>query len=617
MEYFGDNYYLVDGKFWEAFEFFYKLKLPVYLKNVLSVNGYGCISTFCKITGSCFEAIEETIRSFHQCEQKGTVDTLHLYRDAPALFKIVPGHRELLLEYSVKLASQQNEFNEVLASRLSMEISPQPQLMSASSTVNSREYQNPSSHMRIINQLITTKLEVPKNVHLNIRIVDDNSAKISCFQCEQEVDIKTKILSATNRHWMIGKYIKHIEMHSKLDQPPQGSSQDRSLPEDSDSENEIELSDEMDRRVLELKYRQKTLRSSSNFSMTRSLKRNIKMTTEVAHDVKQRKITRYFSSATTKQSEDVKYSPRDSIQDDNKLFLGLLEKLPLTNMMKTMIRETITNGYKNIITAKSEAKGARYTTESKNIGAYFYLMGGKKDYEELVVNLGLPSLSTILRHIRKSCNKIVEGQLRIGKLLEFLEARNLPKIVFISEDGTKISPRVRYDIASDQIAGLCPRLDSNGIPEIGSFPAKTPELIKNHMEMNPKSTMVYVVLATPMTTKTLSFNLLSFGTNNKFSIDEVLLRWGIMEKEMEKKGITIIGYGADGDSRLIGSMKIRMGLPRTIELFEIPSNWDSWYAAKGQTGVVYVQDSTHIVNKLKNCLLSYTRNLQIGKLIIC
>lgn len=385
----------------------------------------------------------------------------------------------------------------------------------------------------------------------------------------------------------------------------------------------MNLSDELDRRVLELKNRSehiKVSKSSSKPSMTRSMKRNAKMTTETAHDVKQRKITQFFISTTEKprekQPEVVEYIPKAAANDDNKHFLELLEKLPLTFMVKTIIRETVNNGYKNILTGKSEAKGARYTVETKNIGAYLYLMGGKKDYEELVVNLGLPSLSTILRHINKSCNKIVEGEVRIEQLLQFLEARSLPKSVFISEDGTKITTRVKYDIENDQIAGLCPKLNENGIPEIGSYPAETPELIKYHMDNNPKSSIVYVVLATPMAPKTLSFNLLSFGTDNKFTIDEVLLRWAIMEKQMLEKGISIVGYGADGDSRVIGSMKIRMGLPRTISTnpFEIPSNWGNWYAAKGQTGVIYVQDPTHIINKLKNCLLSYTRSLQIGEL---
>lgn len=110
---YSDTYYLVDEKFWETLEAFHKLKLPVYLKNVLSANGYGSLSSFPKITSSSFDAMEVTVRSFYQCGEKGSLDTLHLYRDSPTIFKIVPGHRELVLEQSEKLASHQNEFRQV------------------------------------------------------------------------------------------------------------------------------------------------------------------------------------------------------------------------------------------------------------------------------------------------------------------------------------------------------------------------------------------------------------------------------------------------------------------------------------------------------------------------
>lgn len=253
--------------------------------------------------------------------------------------------------------------------------------------------------------------------------------------------------------------------------------------------------------------------------------------------------------------------------------------------------------------------------DTKQIGAYLYLLGGRKDYEELVVNLGLPSVCTVLRYIRKSCDKVAEGKLRVNELLKFLETRNLPKMVFISEDGTKITTRTRYDIERDQIVGLCPKMNGNGMPEIDSFNATSPDVIQQHLKNNERSSIVYVILATPIAQKTLSFNLLSFGTNNKFSIEEVLLRWAIMERELMKAGITIVGYGADGDTRLIGSMKIRMGLPRSISTLpcEVPSVWKSWYAAQGRVSDIYVQDPTHIINKMKNCLLSSTRALQIGK----
>lgn len=356
------------------------------------------------------------------------------------------------------------------------------------------------------------------------------------------------------------------------------------------------------------------------------MKRNIKMTTEAARDPKQMKITGFFNSKnvntlTSTRKENVHASDkpscssnREEIQNCAEL-LVLIDRLPLTQMVKIIIKETVKNNFKNISRKPNIGKGARYTDEMKNIGAYLYLMGGRKDYEELVVNLGLPSVSTIINHIGKSCEKVLEGQLRVIQLKKFLEKQGLPLFVFISEDGTKLTPRIKYDIARNQVAGLCPSINENGMPEVQSFPATSPEAIKEYIDSRTKSSIVYVILATAVAEKTISFNLLSFGTDNKFSVDQVLLRWAIMEKQLKDHGIVILGYAADGDSRLIAAMKVRMGLPRELNnsLHGIPEEWQHWYAAKSQSSLAYVQDTIHLVNKLKNAVLSYTRALQIGK----
>lgn len=347
------------------------------------------------------------------------------------------------------------------------------------------------------------------------------------------------------------------------------------------------------------------------------------MTTAAAQDPKQRKISDFFRSNVpdprSKSKPSTSPGPSKSFdlaaaQNDLSLLQTVIEKLPLTQMMKQLVKEAVTNNLKNVNKGINAAKGARYMDQTKKIGAYLYLLGGRKDYEELVVNFGLPSVCTIMRYIRTSCDKILEGKLRVQELLHFLEAQCLPKVVFISEDGTKVTQRTRYDIERDQIVGLCPKLNENGMPQINSFGATSPDVIQEYLKNHDKSSIVYVILATPIAQKTLSFNLLSFGTNNKFTIEEVLLRWAIMEQELTEAGITTLGYGADGDTRLIGSMKIRMGLPRSISVLpcEVPVLWKSWYAAQGRVSDIFVQDSTHIINKMKNCLLSSTRALQIG-----
>lgn len=111
---YSDKYYLVDNKFWEALELFCEVQVPVYVKNVLSVNGYGSLPSFTRITDTSFEDMETTIRSFYQQGDKGSADTLNMYHSMPTLFKIVPGHRQLVLEVSEKLSSKKLEFLKVI-----------------------------------------------------------------------------------------------------------------------------------------------------------------------------------------------------------------------------------------------------------------------------------------------------------------------------------------------------------------------------------------------------------------------------------------------------------------------------------------------------------------------
>lgn len=70
-----------------------------------------------------------------------------------------------------------------------------------------------------------------------------------------------------------------------------------------------------------------------------------------------------------------------------------------------------------------------------------FLTCGLKAYEFLRCNMGMPSESSIYKYIEEN-EKFVEGEIRCHELSKFLNERNLKRVVWLSEDATKIIEKV-------------------------------------------------------------------------------------------------------------------------------------------------------------------------------
>ena len=118
------------------------------------------------------------------------------------------------------------------------------------------------------------------------------------------------------------------------------------------------------------------------------------------------------------------------------------------------------------------------------------------------------------------------------------------------------------------------------------------------------------------------FCLACIGTNNSFSATDVMKRWRYIYLECQKWDITLISFGADGDSPLLWAMKISSQLkitdkslynlspsPLTVEL-DLPQKW-TWYWSK-MTSILYIQDYVHVAVKLKSRLLKPSIILPMG-----
>lgn len=95
-----------------------------------------------------------------------------------------------------------------------------------------------------------------------------------------------------------------------------------------------------------------------------------------------------------------------------------------------------------------EKGGYRYDPEIKRYASLFKMLSGALAYETLQKNLSfsLPSLPSVNRYIRSANCHIIDGILRREGLLIYLKERDLPLIVSLSEDATRIEGRVHIQI---------------------------------------------------------------------------------------------------------------------------------------------------------------------------
>lgn len=86
----------------------------------------------------------------------------------------------------------------------------------------------------------------------------------------------------------------------------------------------------------------------------------------------------------------------------------------------------------------------KYPRVTKNIGLFIYLHVGPTMYPFFQKNFFLPSLTLVKNYLKDEFEMIIEGELRVNQLQQWLERHNLPPVVWISEDATRVIPKVRH-----------------------------------------------------------------------------------------------------------------------------------------------------------------------------
>lgn len=243
--------------------------------------------------------------------------------------------------------------------------------------------------------------------------------------------------------------------------------------------------------------------------------------------------------------------------------------------------------------------GYRYDSDLQQFAMLMRMLSGPLAYQTLQANLegALPSLSSTNRYIQASHFHITEGVLRSEELRNYLNERNYPNVVSISEDATRIVGRVQYDSRTNQVVGFTlPTNQKTGMPIPLSFPARNVAEIIQHFASGNVSGFLNVIMAQPVVENAQPFCLLLYGTDSKYTALDVKNRWKYIVDELEKVGVQVLTISSDSDPRYNSAMKdlSNLGMKSKID----------WFACGDSIKLpIFIQDLIHLITKLRNLLL--------------
>lgn len=288
------------------------------------------------------------------------------------------------------------------------------------------------------------------------------------------------------------------------------------------------------------------------------------------------------------------------------------EQKPESIKIKNSITHTLLN--KLICTANQNAlrtkPGYRYSDEIRNFASYVRIISGRLAYQTIQNNLplALPAFSSTNRYITQKHDRVIEGQLRIKELSDYLDQRKLPRIVALSEDATRINGIPQYDSKSNEVLGFVLPLGSNGMPVPHSFPARNfREIYTYFHERTPCAHFVNVIMAQPMA-DVPAICILLFCSNSQYKAEDVAHRWEFISKELKKENIRVLAVSSDSDPKYNSAMRkctqlgSRSNIFKNGEWFKM-SAYEELKDAQPVDQPYYVQDTIHIATKLRNMFL--------------
>ena len=176
---------------------------------------------------------------------------------------------------------------------------------------------------------------------------------------------------------------------------------------------------------------------------------------------------------------------------------------------------------------------------------------------------------------------------------------------------------------SNSCIGFVLPVGSNGVPLTDSLTVTSFKDIENYFAVHMMAKYAYVYMVQPLKEGVPPFCLACIGSDNKFTADDVLQRWQYINSELSLRGVRVINFAADSDSRLLKAMRVTTQLTsshsslslnnKSTSLCTPKDNFsvDKWLCTKLYS-IFCVQDMVHIAVKFKTRLLKPTIMLPMG-----
>jgi hypothetical protein len=247
----------------------------------------------------------------------------------------------------------------------------------------------------------------------------------------------------------------------------------------------------------------------------------------------------------------------------------LLEKYPFlinliycleSNLLTDFSLEFLSNWMSNI--ASTSKNSFRHSQSVKDFAASVYILGRSNLFEFLRLNIpgSIPNLTSVRSMLSSSKYQFIEGEFQYSRFLELVHPLGC-KYAFCGEDSTAVIPKVNYDSRSNSFIGFTLPL-KNGFPCSQFYSTNSLDKLGSwHNEVDKSSLLnIHVIQAlTPSNQLTLSpFLLSAYGTNNRYTADDILNRWSKIFDVLMTQNIRILGFSTDGDQKNLKAMRNSM-----------------------------------------------------------